>query len=165
MPKNGKKSDLSAALGKIEKTLELERKREASLRTRAENMEKHLFERDEQLKAAKLKIKELEEVRMKEITEEHAAEIKTLTDDLKRKHDETKEKLEEELRTFQKRSEEWKSAVMDTETRMKDLENETKENVTKLVKKIEAKNDLIHRARIRVAKLEAERNVHEKKNR
>ena len=46
------------------KQIELERKREASLRTRAENMEKHLFERDEQLKAAKLKIKELEEIKL-----------------------------------------------------------------------------------------------------
>ena len=43
------------------------------------------------------------------------------------------------------------------------LESETKVMVKRLVDKVEAKNDLLHRARIRVAKLEAERNVLKKK--
>ena len=64
---------------------------------------------------------------------------------------------------MEKQAAELKVLAEEAEGKKGSLESETKVMVKRLVDKVEAKNDLLHRARIRVAKLEAERNVLKKK--
>ena len=186
-----KKSDLHSAVGKVEKVLEKERAAQnefllANMKLKTQHAklaaemeettaklaerEKILSEREEELRVAKESHQsEIEalarqhEENVRESVENCEKLMNELRKECESKVEGSKEGHESALRKFQKRSEEWQAAVVDAENRMVEMEKETKDILTKMVEKVESKNDQLHRARIRVAKLEAERNLLRKK--
>ena len=139
-----KKSDLNKALSKVEKTLLAEREAAEA---------KALAHKKLQLKLTKLE-KEVSE--SKKLIAKKETEYKEKLETLEKSH-------QEKITIMEKQAAELKVLAEEAEGKKGSLESETKVMVKRLVDKVEAKNDLLHRARIRVAKLEAERNVLKKK--
>ena len=135
-----KKSDLSSALGKVEKKL-MEERKAAEAQAKAHN--------DLVLKVKRL---EKELIESKKFLSSKESEFKMEIEKIKASNQEQIAILEEQAKKL-------KQDVDEASNKKGTLEEETKQVVKRLVDKVEAKNDLLHRARIRVAKLEAERNV------
>ena len=139
-----KKSDLSSALGKVEKKL-MEERKAAEAQAKAHN-------------DLVLKVKRLE----KELIESKKV-LSTKESEFKIEIGKIKASNQQQIAILEEQAKKLKEEVDEASNKKGTLEEETKQVVKRLVDKVEAKNDLIHRARIRVAKLEAERNVLKKK--